>query len=143
MKHKTTKLTKVQKMAWLQIVLILGQFSLGFLAMVNTAQPEPGVETPSINTLNQLVVMLVMAFAIPALLVFMSAIQLVKPITESTRDQVKAARKIQKSVFVICVLAAIPSLALAFNGFWVFLADCIFGFVSWGVIRKDLKEAVK
>lgn len=143
MKTKSTKLTKVQIFAWWQIVLIVGQLSLGLLAMVNTAQPEPGVETPSINTLNQLVVMLVMAFAIPALLVFMSAIQLVKPITESTRDQVKTARKIQKSVFVICVLAAIPSLALAFNGFWVFLADCIFGIVSWSVIRKELKESLK
>lgn len=142
MKKETTTLTKVQKMAWLQIFLIVGQAALGILAMVNTAQPEPGGEASSINTLNQLVVLLLIAFAIPALLVLISAAQLTKPITKEIKDQVKTAYRTQKAVFVICVLATIPSLALAFNGFWVFLADCIFGIFSWTVMRKELKVAV-
>lgn len=143
MKQKLSKLTKVQKLAWLQIVLIVGQFALGILVLVNTSMPEPGVETPSFNTLNQIVVLLLFAFAIPAILVLLSAAQLTKPITDETKNQVKAARGLQTTVFVICVLATIPSLVLAFNGFVVFLADCIFGIFSWIVIRQELKETVK
>jgi hypothetical protein len=143
MKQESTKLTKVQKLAWVQIVLIVGQLSFGLLALFNTAQPEPGVETPSINTLNQIVVLLLFAFGIPALLVVISATQLVKPITDATRGQVKTALKIQKGIFVICVVATLPSLALALNGFWLLLADCIFGIISWTMMRKELKEVVK
>lgn len=142
MKQESTKLTKVQIFAWCQIVLIVGQLSLGLLAIFNTAQPEPGGEAPSVNTLNQIVVLLVFAFAIPALFVLLSAIQLTKPITEGNKGQLKTALKMQKSIFVICVVATIPSLALAFNGFWVLLADCVFGIISWIVIRKELKEAM-
>ena len=143
MKQESTNLTKVQKLAWVQIVLIVGQLSFGLLALFNTAQPEPGVETPSINTLNQIVVLLLFAFGIPALLVVVSAIQLTKPITEELKGNVKTAQRMQKSVFVICVVATIPSLTLALNGFWVFLADCIFGIFSWIVMRKEIREAIK
>ena len=143
MKQKTTKLTKVQKLAWLQIVLIVGQFSLGILAMVNTSQPEPSVEASSINPLNDIVVALLIAFGIPATLVLISANQLRKPITQEAKGQVKTALRMQTSVFVICVVALIPSLVLAFNGFVVLLADCIFGIFSWFAIRNELKEAVK
>ena len=143
MKQESTNLTKIQKLAWVQIVLIVAQLSLGLLALFNSSQPEPGEETPSINTLNQIIVLLLFAFAIPALLVVVSAIQLTKPITEESKGKVKSAQGMQKSVFVICVVASIPSLTLALNGFWVFLADCIFGIFSWIVMRKEIRDAIK
>ena len=139
MEQKYSKLTKVQKLAWLQIVLIVGQVVLGFVAFVNTAKPEPGVEASSINPLNQIIGIFLVVFGVPAVLVLSSAAKLTKPTGALPASEVKTAFKMQTVVFMICVIATIPSMSLAFNGFWLVLADCIFGIISWVVIRKELK----
>jgi cobalamin synthase len=87
---------------------------------------------------NTLVAMLLFAFAIPAVMTFMSAGTLALPKERSSEQARKSAFGTQKGLFVLCIVLLVPSIALALNGFVFFAINCVLGIVLWPLMKKEI-----
>lgn len=139
MKSNLATLSRIQKLAWTQIALIALQFVAGVWVLLSSSNPDPEVDS-SVNTYGQIAGLIFGVFLIPAIPVVLSAFVFIKPTSQLTQQQIKGAFVTQTFVFAFCVFTVLPALQLAFNGFWVFFADCSFGFLSWFVLRSELKS---
>lgn len=141
MNDKNTDLNKVQIIAGAQLALIITQLFLGIALLVVSSVPE--YSDSSVNTYNQIVILLFFVFLIPAIPTLTSAFTLIKPLERTSKESRNVARKSQLFVFIFCVVTLPPAIGLATNGFWVFMADCILGIISWSLVGKDLKASAK
>ena len=141
MKKKNSALSRLQIIACFQLASIIIQLGLGIAVLVVSS--VPGSPDQSVNTYNQLAVMLFIVFLIPAAPALISASILVRRPELVPKETLVGARKLQLFAFGFCLVALLPAVGLATNGFWVFMADCILGIISWILVRKDLKKADK
>lgn len=124
-------ITRLQALAIGQLVLVGTETILGVLAM--TSFPNEGGN----RIFNTLTVMLFFAFAVPAIMTFMSAGTLALPKQGSSEQALKTAFGTQKGLFILCILLLIPSISLAFNGFVFFAINCVLGIVLWPFVNKE------
>ena len=128
------RITRLQALAIGQLALVASETVLGLLAM--TAFPNEGGN----GIFNTLVAMLLLAFAIPAVMTFYSAGILVKPKEKIAPSAAKSAIAMQKALFIVCIVLVIPSISLAFNGFVFFALNCVAGLVLWPMVNKESKS---
>jgi heme A synthase len=128
------RITRLQALAIGQLALVGLETVLGILAI--TAFPNEGGN----GIFNTLVAMLLFAFAIPAVMTFMSAGKLALPKERSSEQAWKSAFATQKGLFVLCIVLLIPSISLALNGFVFFAINCVLGIVLWPFVNKERKK---
>ena len=46
-------------------------------------------------------------------------------------------------VVMLFMVFLVPAIGLAINGFWLFMADCILGIISWIFVSKTRKSAAE
>lgn len=141
MKKKNSALSRLRIIAGFQLASIIIQLGLGIAVLVVSSVPESPDQ--SVNTYNQLAVMLFIVFLIPAAPALISASILIRRPELVPKESLVGARKLQVFAFGFCLVALLPAVGLATDGFWVFMADCILGIISWILVRKDLKKADK
>lgn len=141
MKNNNEAFSRLQIIAGFQLVSIIIQLGLGIAALVHSSVPE--FSGQSVNTYNQIVVLLFMVFLVPAIPTLTSAWILVRPFEKIAVETRKTAYKTQLFVLIFCVVTLLPAIGLATNGFPVFAIDCILGIISWVFVSKDLKPAEK
>lgn len=132
---KAVRWGRLQITALVQIILISIQLGLGFYLLVISAIPEFGGS--SVNTFNQIAVLLFAAFLAPAIPTLISASVLCKSPSKVTDEALRSARRKQMLLFVFCILALVPAISLAINGFWPFAIDCVLGIIFWVIVNKE------
>jgi hypothetical protein len=132
-------LSRLQIIAGFQLASIIIQLALGIAVLVVSSVPE--FSDQSVNTYNQIAVMLFLVFLVPAIPTLTSAWILIRPFANIPAEPRVRARKTQLFVFIFCLATVAPSFFLATNGFWVFFADCILGIISWQFVSKDIKAS--
>ena len=141
MNNKNKQLSQLQIIAGFQLSSIIIQLALGIAVLVVSSGPEdPGA---SVNTYNQIAVMLFVVFLVPAIPTLTSAWVLIRPFDDIPSKTLARSRKTQIFVFIFCLVTLFPAISLATNGFWVFMVDCILGIISWFLVRQDLKPVQK
>ena len=133
--------SRLQIIAGFQLASIIIQLGLGIAVLVVSSVPE--FSDQSVNTYNQVALMLFLVFLVPALPTLTSAWTLIRPLEIIPAKTRLSAYKTQLFVFIFCLVTLFPAIGLATNGFWVFMADCILGIISWVLVRQDLKAADK
>ena len=133
--------SRLQIIAGFQLGLITIHYPFGIAALVASSVPE--FSDQSVNTYNQIVVMLFLVFLVPAIPTLISAWILIRPLANIPAETRERARKTQLFVLIFCVVTLLPATALATNGFPVFMIDCVLGIISWVFVSKDLKPAEK
>ena len=133
--------SRLQIIAGFQLGLITIHYPFGIAALVASSVPE--FSDQSVNTYNQIVVMLFLVFLVPAIPTMTSAWTLIRPLANIPAETRERARKTQLFVLIFCVVTLLPATALATNGFPVFMIDCVLGIISWVFVSKDLKPAEK
>lgn len=141
MKNKNEALSGLQIIAGFQLASIIIQLVLGLAVLVVSSVPE--FSGQSVNTFNTIVGMLFMVFLVPALPTLSSAWILIRPFRKITATTRSKAYRAQLFVFIFCLVTLLPAIGLAINGFWVFMADCILGIISWIFVGKTLKSAAE
>jgi len=141
MNNKNKQLSRLQIIAGFQLSSIIIQLALGIAVLVVSSGQE--YSGASVNTYNQIAVMLFVVFLVPAIPTLTSAWVLIRPFDKTPATTLVRARKTQLFVFIFCLLTVAPSFFLATNGFWVFFADCVLGIGSWFLVRQDLKPEQK
>ena len=141
MNNKNKQLSRLQIIAGFQLSSIIIQLALGIVVLVVSSVPE--FSDQSVNTYNQIVVMLLIVFLVPAIPTLTSAWTMIRPLEVIPAKTRVTAYKTQLFVFIFCLLTVVPSFFLATNGFWVFFADCVLGIISWFLVRQDLKPEQK
>jgi hypothetical protein len=132
MKKSNQGISKLQGLALGQLGLIGLESVLGVIAA--TSFPNEGGN----RIFNTLATMLLMVFAIPAVMTFYSAGILVKPKEKIDLTAAKSAFAMQKTLFIVCIFLVVPSIALAFNGFVFFAINCVLGIVLWPIMKKEM-----
>jgi hypothetical protein len=133
--------SRLQIIAGFQLASIIIQLGLGIAVLVVSSVPE--FSDQSVNTYNQVAVMLFIVFLVPAIPTLTSARTLIRPLEMIEAKTRVSAYKTQLFVFIFCLVTLFPAIGLATNGFWVFMADCILGIISWVFVRQDLKAVEK
>jgi uncharacterized membrane protein YozB (DUF420 family) len=141
MNNKNKQLSRLQIIAGFQLSSIIIQLALGIVVLVVSSVPE--FSDQSVNTYNQIVVMLLIVFLVPAIPTLTSAWTMIRPFDKIPAKTLARTHKTQLFVFIFCLLTLAPSFFLATNGFWVFFADCVLGIISWFLVRQDLKPEQK
>lgn len=131
--------SRLQIIAGFQLASIIIQLALGIAAVVITSVPASPDQ--SVNTYNQIVIMLLLVFLVPAIPTLTSAKVLIRPLTNILAETLERARKTQLFVLIFCVVTLLPATALATNGFPVFMIDCVLGIISWQFVSKDIKAS--
>jgi len=126
--------TKVQKVALAQVMLLSLQVLLGVVALVNVSTPDTD---SSINTSLQVGYMLFMTYLVMAVPAMISAWRLLQPATEANQKERRVAFRTQQVLFFFCIVLIIPSTSLAFNGFVFFAIDCLLGMIFWLMISRE------
>ena len=134
------KFNKLQKLALTEVILLIVQVAVGLFALIAVSFPE--FADQSVNTLLQIGLLLFVAFMIPGIPAFSSALTLMKTPAKLNETLRRRAGQTQTVVFWICIATIIPAASLAFNGFPIFLIDCVIGIVLWPQIRKEISKAV-
>ncbi|MEY4553781.1 MAG: hypothetical protein RL197_208 [Actinomycetota bacterium] len=141
MNNKNKPIGRLQIIAGFQLASIIIQLALGIAVLVASSVPE--YPEQSVNTYNQIALMLFIVFLVPAIPTLTSAWVLIRPFDKTPATTLVRARKTQLFVFIFCLVTLFPAISLATNGFWVFMVDCILGIISWFLVRQDLKPAQK
>jgi hypothetical protein len=141
MNNKNKQLSRLQIIAGFQLSSIIIQLALGIAVLVVSSGQE--YSGASVNTYNQIAVMLFVVFLVPAIPTLTSAWVLIRQFDKIPAKTLARTHKTQLFVFSFCLLTVAPSFFLATNGFWVFFADCVLGIISWFLVRQDLKPEQK
>jgi hypothetical protein len=141
MKNNNQARSRLQIIAGFQLASIIIQLGLGIAVLVVSSVPE--FSGQSVNTYNQIVVMLLIVFLVPAIPTLTSAWSLIRPLEVIPAKTRVTAYKTQLFVFIFCLVTLFPAIGLATSGFPVFAIDCILGIISWVLVRQDLKAAEK
>ena len=132
-------ISNLQGLAIAQLGVIGLEIVLGVVAAANFAKPE--IEGGEGNGLSgQLALMMLLAFALPAIMTFISAGTLALHENRTSEQARKSAFGTQKGLFIMCVVLLIPSVALAFNGFVFFAINCVMGIVLWPLMKKEMNS---
>jgi uncharacterized membrane protein YozB (DUF420 family) len=141
MNNKNKARSRLQIIAAFQLASIIIQLALGIAAVVITF--VPGSPDQSVNIYNQVVIMLLLVFLVPAIPTLTSAWELIRQLERIPAETRVWAYKAQLFVLIFCVVTLLPAIGLATNGFPVFMIDCILGIISWVFVSKDLKPVEK